>query len=83
MSEAGFINITKLEFKLPLGPWPKDKRLRQAGVFGMANLLEGMHGLSLKLFTGVLGYTLEELEVLLMECKTELKKKSSHAYYPM
>src|SRR4051794_33263013 len=25
MHDAGFINITRLMFKMPIGPWPRDK----------------------------------------------------------
>ena len=83
MTEAGFINITKHEFKFPIGPWPKDKRMRQAGAFGLVNLLEGIQGLSMKVFTGLLGWKVEDMEMLLAECREEIKKKSVHSYWPM
>ena len=83
MGQAGFINIKKLEFKLPVGPWPKDERLKQAGAFVLVTMLEGMHGLSVKIFEGILGWSSAELEILMLECRTELKKKSIHAYWPM
>jgi hypothetical protein len=30
MEEAGFINVNVVEMKLPLAPWPKDKKLKDA-----------------------------------------------------
>jgi SAM-dependent methyltransferase len=83
MSEAGFINITRLNFKMPIGPWPKDPMLRQAGEFGRANLLFGFYGLSVKVFTQLLGWSVQELEVLLADCRNELNKKGIHGYWPM
>jgi hypothetical protein len=83
MNQAGFINVTVREFKMPIGPWPSDKRLREAGMFALVNLLEGIQGLSVKIFTGLLGWSMEELEILLMQCRTEMKKKSVHSYCPM
>ena len=83
MSDAGFINITRLNFKMPIGPWPKDPILRQAGEFGRANLLYGFYGLSVKIFTQLLGWSVEELEVLLAGCRNELNKKGIHGYWPM
>ena len=83
MREAGFVNVARLDFKLPIGPWPKDKELRKAGLFGMVNLLDGMHGLSAKLFTGALGYGSEELEILLMHCREQVRNRKIHGYMPV
>ena len=83
MGQAGFINITTLEFKLPVSPWPKDKHLKQAGTYIMVSMLQGMHGLSVKVFQGLLGWSLAEFEVLMLECRRELRNRSIHAYWPM
>ena len=83
MRTAGFRNVVIKEYKVPIGPWPKDKRLREAGMYGLIALLEGLHGLSIRVFTRFLGWTTEELEVLLWEVRTELKKKSVHSYWPV
>ncbi|EXJ87354.1 hypothetical protein A1O3_04313 [Capronia epimyces CBS 606.96] len=83
MREAGFINTTIIPFKLPVGPWPKNGRLRQAGALFMRGLLDGLSGLSLKVFTGALGWTPEELEVLLADVRKEWMSRSTHSYLPM
>ena len=83
MRNAGFENVTRLNFKLPIGPWPKDPMLREAGEFGRANLVYGAYGLSVKLFTELLGWSVEELEVLLAHCRKELNRKDIHGYWPM
>lgn len=83
MLNAGFINVQLKIFKLPIGPWAKDPILKEAGLCGLVNLLDGMYGLSAKLFIDVLGYSREELELLLMECRKELRLKKVHAYYPV
>jgi hypothetical protein len=83
MKQAGFINITRLDFKLPVGPWPRDARLRQAGLFALVMHLEGLHGLSAKVFLDLLDYTVDQLEMFLMECRQEIKTKSIHSYWPV
>jgi SAM-dependent methyltransferase len=83
MQDAGFINITRLNFKMPIGPWPKDPTLREAGEYGRANLLFGFYGLSVKVFTQLLGWQVEELEVLLAKCRQELNRREIHGYWPM
>ena len=83
MRDAGFINITRRNFKLPIGPWPKDERLKEAGRLGLANLLYGVHGLSVKIFTSLLQYSIEQLEVLLAEVRKDAKNKRAHRYMPL
>lgn len=82
MRQAGFVDVTILEFKMPIGPWPKDKRLREAGWYGLVAILNGMDGLSVKIFTNCLGWSTFELEIFLAQVRTELKKKSVHSYWP-
>lgn len=82
MKAAGFVNTKTLKYKMPIGPWPKDQMLKQAGLFGLAALHDGVFGMSVKLFVEVLGWSQEELEVFLAQFRQELKKKSIHSYWP-
>jgi len=52
-------------------------------MYGYVNLMDGFYGLSVKVFTQLLGWTVEELEVLLTECRQELRRKDIHGYWPM
>ena len=83
MRDAGFINVNVQHFKMPIGPWPREPKLKQAGMFGLVNLLDGLQGLSVKIFTELLGYTREELEMLLLEARQDVLQKSVHSYYPV
>lgn len=83
MRNAGFINVICRKFKLPIGPWPRDPVLRRAGMFGLVNVLDGIQGLSLKIFTELLDYSLDDLEVLLSECRLEIRDRAVHSYWPV
>ena len=83
MRAVGFINVTVKRYRMPVGPWAKDKRLRQSGLFNMVGMVEGLSGLSQRTFTRGLGWTVEEMEVLLMEVRNEWKNKKIHSYLPM
>jgi SAM-dependent methyltransferase len=83
MQNAGFVNVVCRRFKLPVGPWPRDEALRQAGLFGLVNVLEGLQGLSLKIFTELLHYSLDDLEALLVECRQEVRDRTVHGYWPV
>ena len=43
----------------------------------------GLDGLNSAVYTRVLGWTKEELDLLLVKVRRELKDKSIHAYWPM
>jgi hypothetical protein len=70
-----------LFLKLPVGPWPKDKRLKNVGLFEMVNMDEGLESLSLMLFTRALKWTREEVLMFLMDVRKATKDKSIHSYY--
>lgn len=83
LENAGFIDVTVREYKLPIGPWPKQKRLRDAGLLQLSAMLEGIEGLSLRLLKFYDGWTLDELKVLLAKVRTELKDPGCHGYWPL
>ncbi|KAI9867660.1 MAG: hypothetical protein M1813_008460 [Trichoglossum hirsutum] len=83
LQEAGFIDISAREFKLPIGPWPKDPKLREAGEASLVALLDGLYGLSVACFTRFLGWEVPELNVFLEEVKREWRRKAVHSYWPM
>jgi hypothetical protein len=83
MEAAGFKEITVLDLKLPIGLWPADPRLREAGKFGLGAMLQGLQGISLAIFTRFLGWQVEEMEVLLAQVRSEWRQRRVHSYWPM
>ncbi|KAL1865934.1 hypothetical protein VTK73DRAFT_4996 [Phialemonium thermophilum] len=77
---AGFTGVVERRIKMPIGPWPKDKRLKNWGLWNRQFLLEGLEGFSIRGLTGLLGWTYEEAQVFLVEVRNELKNTSVHAY---
>ncbi|KAI9806072.1 MAG: hypothetical protein M1833_004479 [Piccolia ochrophora] len=77
--DAGFVDITHRVVKLPNGPWPDDPLLKQIGTFNMLNLLEGIEGFSMALFTRVLGWTAEEVQVLIAKVRKDCSNPNIHA----
>lgn len=83
LREAGFVGITGRRFKWPIGPWAKGKKNKRMGQWTLDNYLEGIQGGSLALFTRMLGWTKERVELFLMEVRKELHLQKSHFYFPM
>lgn len=53
--EAGFVNTVEQVFKVPLGGWPADVKLRELGQWALLGFDTGLEGYSLATLTRVLG----------------------------
>lgn len=56
---------------------------RHAGMWTLENLGNGLSGLSMALFTRALGWSVQEMEVFLMDVRKQMKDRSIHGYWPM
>src|SRR5436190_10839127 len=56
MTEVGFVNVKEHPFKLPLGPWPADPKMKDVGNYNLATTDQGLEGYAVYLFTKVLGW---------------------------
>jgi len=81
MKEAGFTAIKEHPFKLPLGSWPKDPKMKEIGNFNLVMTDRSLEGFALYLFTQVLGWSVEETHVYIAQARKELRNKSIHGYY--
>ncbi|KAK8164115.1 S-adenosyl-L-methionine-dependent methyltransferase [Phyllosticta citrichinensis] len=79
--DAGFENIAVKTYKVPLGPWAKDERLKKIGMFNLLQAVEGIEAFSIRLFTKCLGWTLEEVQVFNAKVVADFKSKSTHSYF--
>ena len=82
MKDAGFVNTRVLRFKGPIGPWPKDKSLREGGLYNLVAMLEGIDGLSMRAFCEFLGWKENEVQVFNAHVKKELKNRRIHHFWP-
>jgi len=54
MRQAGFEEVTEQRLIMPIGRWPKDKRLKEIGSFNLLSWEDGIEGWTLMLLTQVL-----------------------------
>ncbi|KAH0611929.1 uncharacterized protein H6S33_009981 [Morchella sextelata] len=83
MEEQGFVNVSQRVFKIPTAPWPVLPALKEIGKQNLANLLEGMEGFSLALFTRVLEWDTADVDALLARVRSEFLDRKVHSYYRM
>lgn len=71
---SSFKNVQVFKTQVPIGPWPKDERLKRISKLMWAQ------GINLRLFQTVLGWTQEQLQVVLIEARPEMKNQRTHTH---
>src|SRR5690349_12560993 len=61
--DAGFTDVVERRFKWPIGPWPRDRRQKEIGVWTLAHIEAGLENWCMRVLTGVMGWTVEEVHV--------------------
>ncbi|KEZ42012.1 hypothetical protein SAPIO_CDS6407 [Scedosporium apiospermum] len=80
MEEAGFVDIQEFSFKIPIGSWPKDPKLKELGQYGQLVLEADTEGYIL-FMANTLGWTREEIQVYIAHLRREVRSGKIHAYY--
>lgn len=83
MREAGFVNVETHIHKWPTNTWPKREKEKTMGSWNLENALQGLQGFTIGLFTRVLGWSQESVELLLMDVRKDLRDTRIHAYWPV
>ncbi|KAL5613289.1 hypothetical protein FOVSG1_002352 [Fusarium oxysporum f. sp. vasinfectum] len=81
MEKAGFVNLVERDFKVPIGGWPKDPKMKEIGKYAQATLEQDIEGYVLFMANTVEGWTKEEVEVYISMLRRELRQGNMHPYY--
>lgn len=84
IEKAGFTEIHVLDYKWPIGPWPKDKQLKEAGSVNFQHWISGMEGYSMWLLTKFgdpVPWSKEEVQVYVAKMRNELSTPQYHCYH--
>lgn len=80
---VGFENVREQIFKWPINPWPRDSNLKEMGIWNMTNMLDGLDGFTVRLWTMALGMTHEEIQAFLVQVRKDIRDTKIHSYWPM
>ena len=83
MIDTGFTNVREIRYKWPMNRWPADPHYKDLGFWTHQNIAGGISGLSMALFTRVLRWAPQELEVFLAKVRDDMKNRTIHAYWTM
>ncbi|KAL1998704.1 hypothetical protein VTN02DRAFT_5711 [Thermoascus thermophilus] len=80
MIDAGFVDVQDVVFKLPLGPWPDDPKMKEIGRLRGLAMNQGVEGYSLALYSRYLGWSADEVRVLLAKVRDEFNNLDNRMY---
>lgn len=81
ITAAGFDKVVQARYKVPLGGWSSDPKLKEVGRWNLLHCYQGAEGWGLFLLTRVLEWSLAEANVFIAKFKDGLKDGKTHAYY--
>ncbi|OAQ57266.1 methyltransferase [Pochonia chlamydosporia 170] len=79
---VGFVDVQQRVYKVPLGPWPKNRFLKQIGLLWGANILQGLSAFSYHLLHHGFNRSAAEIEVCLVNVRRDLCDMRIHSYQP-
>jgi len=65
--DAGFVDVKEVVFRVPIGGWAKDPKLKETGRYYGLSLEEGVEGISLAIFTRLARMSYQQA---MLECST-------------
>ncbi|PKS05134.1 hypothetical protein jhhlp_008501 [Lomentospora prolificans] len=80
MEKAGFVDIQEFNFKLPVGSWPKDPKMKELGQCAEMVMEADTEGYII-FIANVLGWSREEIQVYLAHLRREVRSGKVHGYY--
>ncbi|TGZ78935.1 S-adenosyl-L-methionine-dependent methyltransferase [Ascodesmis nigricans] len=81
VEEAGFEDVKLYTFKVPIGAWAQDRRLRRLGAIVAETLRSGIEAYTFNLITNVGKVPVEEAKKLMTDSVATLSDPKQHAYY--
>lgn len=81
--QAGFTDVQEIWYKLPVGPWSANKKMRILGHWNLLYCLQDCEGWALYMLTKIMGWDWLEVQVFVAKMKQAFRDRSNHAYYRM
>ena len=66
--------------QVPIGEWPKDPKSKDIGRYERLHMIDAVEPFSLALFTRELGWSLEEIQVLVGHVREDFANPKNHLY---
>ncbi|CCE35194.1 uncharacterized protein CPUR_02125 [Claviceps purpurea 20.1] len=78
--EAGFVDKKVVRYKIPAGPWPKDRKLAEVGRIARAALENDLEGFTQMIWHNVLQRSANEYNAWLAAVRKAIRNPKVHSY---
>lgn len=78
--EAGFVDVHEKVVKIPIGPWPKDPKMKEIGRYQREHVAMGIEPYTLGFIGKVLGWSEAECRVLIAKVVGDVRNRAVHMY---
>ncbi|KAH7021987.1 S-adenosyl-L-methionine-dependent methyltransferase [Ilyonectria destructans] len=78
--EAGFVDVKTVDYKFPVGGWPKDSKLAEIGRFVKLTLENDIEGYTLMMWHEVVQWPKDEYQLFLMNLQKAMRNPKVHSY---
>jgi SAM-dependent methyltransferase len=80
LRQQGFENVVEKVYKVPLGGWPRDERLKTVGQFHQVNFELGATAFGLRVFQAAFGWSGEQTAIQMALLMKDVHNKAFHTY---
>ena len=81
MREAGFTNLVSKSWKVPIGGWPQDEKLKQIGFYNGAFIDQSLDGFAIFPVGEILGWSVDEVTALVAQMRKALREPRAMPYF--
>ncbi|KFY24031.1 hypothetical protein V493_05478 [Pseudogymnoascus sp. VKM F-4281 (FW-2241)] len=81
MLKAGFTNVVQRNYKVPIGAWSSEPKLKEVGRWSLLFCLSGMESWAMYMLINVLMWKVEDVNEYLAKVKAAFLDKKNHGYY--
>ena len=81
--DAGFVDVVEKKWKVPIGGWSSDPRLKRVGLYTLLFLDQSLEGFALYMLKEIMGWEYDEIQVLVAKMRQALRDWRLYPYYEM
>lgn len=81
MKEQGFTEVVHKSYRVPIGAWAKDRKLKQVGLLNWHYIDQSLDGFAVYPMGQVLGWSREEVSELVNRMRRAIRDVRSLSYY--
>lgn len=81
MRAAGFVDVRAKCYKWPVGRWARGAKMKLLGYYVFEDVMDWLPSSAMALFTRVLKWSREEVELFLADCRRDLKERNGRHFY--